>query len=81
MRIILVWAAALFVFGSFYAMVEKKEALRRNGQTIYLALAPVDPLCEFSMPVVPPCGLSLPTCAHEPDQRDRHSDDQGARSK
>jgi len=43
MRIILIWIAAAFVFGSFYTMVERKEALRRDGQTVFLALAPADP--------------------------------------
>jgi len=43
MRIALIWIAAAFVFGNFYTMVAEKEALLRNGQTVYLALAPVDP--------------------------------------
>ena len=43
MRVILIWIAAAFVFGNFYAMVAQKEALRQSGQTVYLALAPVDP--------------------------------------
>lgn len=43
MRIVLIWIAATFVFGSFYGLVAHKEALRREGQTVYLALAPVDP--------------------------------------
>jgi len=43
MRIILIWVAAAFVFGNFYTMVARKEALRQSGQTVYLALAPLDP--------------------------------------
>lgn len=43
MRIVLIWIAAAFVFGNFYTMVEQKEALLEKGQTVYLALAPVDP--------------------------------------
>jgi uncharacterized membrane-anchored protein len=43
MRIVLIWIAAAFVFGSFYAMVAQKEALLQNGQTVYLVLAPLDP--------------------------------------
>jgi len=43
MRTLLIWIAGVFVFGSFYHMVSEKEALLRNGQTVYLALAPVDP--------------------------------------
>jgi uncharacterized membrane-anchored protein len=43
MRIVLIWIAAAFVFGNFYTMVAEKEALLRNGQTVYLALSPVDP--------------------------------------
>jgi len=43
MRVILIWIAAAFVFGNFYTMVAQKEALLHNGQTVYLALAPVDP--------------------------------------
>ncbi len=43
MRAVLIWIAAAFVFGSFYYMVAQKEAQLRNGQTVYLALAPVDP--------------------------------------
>jgi uncharacterized membrane-anchored protein len=43
MRIVLIWIAAVFVFGNFYTMVAHKEALLRDGQTVYLALAPVDP--------------------------------------
>jgi len=43
MRLVLLWLAAAFVFGSFYLMIEQKESLRRNGQTIYLALDLVDP--------------------------------------
>jgi uncharacterized membrane-anchored protein len=43
MRIVLIWIAAAFVFGTFYHMVAQKEALLKNGQTVYLALAPVDP--------------------------------------
>ena len=34
MRIVLIWIAAAFVFGNFYTMVAKKEALLRDGQTI-----------------------------------------------
>jgi uncharacterized membrane-anchored protein len=43
MRTILLWLAAAYVFGNFYLMVEQKEALRRDGQTVYLVLAPRDP--------------------------------------
>lgn len=43
MRIVLIWIAAAFVFGNFYTMVAQKESLLRGGQTVYLALAPVDP--------------------------------------
>ena len=43
MRIVLIWIAAAFVFGNLYTMVAQKESLLRNGQTVYLALAPVDP--------------------------------------
>jgi uncharacterized membrane-anchored protein len=43
MRTVLLCIAAAFVFGSFYLMVEQREALRRDGQTVYLALAPRDP--------------------------------------
>lgn len=43
MRVALIWIAAAFVFGNFYTMVAEKEALLRDGQTVYLALAPVDP--------------------------------------
>jgi len=43
MRVILIWIAAAFVFGNFYTMVAQKEALRQSGQTVYLALAPLDP--------------------------------------
>ena len=43
MRTLLIWIAAAFVFGNFYTMVAQKEALRRDGQTVYLALAPLDP--------------------------------------
>jgi uncharacterized membrane-anchored protein len=43
MRTWLIWIAALFVFGEFYAMVGQKEALRRSGQEILLKLAPRDP--------------------------------------
>jgi uncharacterized membrane-anchored protein len=43
MRTILLCVAAAYVFGGFYLMVEQKEALRRDGQTVYLALAPRDP--------------------------------------
>jgi len=43
MRIVWIWIAAAFVFGNFYAMVAQKEALLRHGQTVYLALAPLDP--------------------------------------
>jgi uncharacterized membrane-anchored protein len=42
-RTLCIWIAAAYVFGSFYFMVEQKEALRRDGQTVYLALAPRDP--------------------------------------
>lgn len=42
-RPVLLCIAAALVFGSFYLMVEQKEALRRDGQTVYLALAPRDP--------------------------------------
>jgi uncharacterized membrane-anchored protein len=43
MRTFLIWIAAAYVFGNFYYMVEKKQALLQNGQSVYLALAPVDP--------------------------------------
>ncbi len=43
MRRALIWLGAVYVFGCFYVMIEQKESLRRNGLTIYLALAPVDP--------------------------------------
>jgi uncharacterized membrane-anchored protein len=43
MRTVLIWIAAAFVLGNFYTMEAKKEALLRSGQTVYLALAPVDP--------------------------------------
>ena len=43
MRTLLIWIAAAFVFGNFYYMVAEKEALLKNGQTVYLELAPVDP--------------------------------------
>jgi uncharacterized membrane-anchored protein len=43
MRTILIWVAAAAVFGSFFAMIGEKESLLRNGQTVYLKLAPVDP--------------------------------------
>lgn len=43
MRIALIWIAAAFVFGNFYTMVAEKEALLQKGQTVYLALAPLDP--------------------------------------
>jgi uncharacterized membrane-anchored protein len=43
MRTVLLWLAAAYVFGNFYMMVEQKEALRRDGQTVYLTLAPRDP--------------------------------------
>ena len=43
MRIVLIWIAAAFVFFSFYHMVAKQDAELRNAQTVYLALAPVDP--------------------------------------
>jgi len=43
MRVGLIWIAAAFVFGNFYTMVAKQEALRQQGQTVYLALAPLDP--------------------------------------
>jgi len=43
MRVLLIWIAAAFVFGNFYTMVAQKEELLRSGQTVYLALAPVDP--------------------------------------
>jgi uncharacterized membrane-anchored protein len=43
MRTVLLCLGAVYVFGNFYLMVEQKEALRRDGQTVYLALAPRDP--------------------------------------
>jgi len=43
MRIPLIWIAGAFVFGNFYFMVQQKETLLRDGQTVYLALTPVDP--------------------------------------
>jgi uncharacterized membrane-anchored protein len=43
MRTVLMLAAAAYVFGGFFFMVEQKEALRRSGQPVYLALAPRDP--------------------------------------
>ncbi len=43
MRTLLIWLAAAFVFGNFYTMIAHKEALLRDGQTVYLQLAPVDP--------------------------------------
>ena len=43
MRTILLCLASAYVFVNFYLMVEQKETLRRNGQTVYLALAPRDP--------------------------------------
>jgi uncharacterized membrane-anchored protein len=43
MRTVLIWMAAAFVFGNFYTMVTEKEALLQKGQTVYLALAPLDP--------------------------------------
>lgn len=43
MRTLLIWLAASFVFGNFYTMIAHKEALLREGQTVYLQLAPVDP--------------------------------------
>jgi len=47
MRTVLLCLAAAYVFGSFCLMVEQKEALRRDGQTVYLALAPRDPRSLF----------------------------------
>jgi uncharacterized membrane-anchored protein len=43
MRALLMWLAGLFVLGSFGFMIVQKEWLLRNGQTVYLALQPVDP--------------------------------------
>jgi len=43
MRTLLIWIGAAFVFFSFYHMVAKQDAELRNAQTVYLALAPVDP--------------------------------------
>jgi uncharacterized membrane-anchored protein len=43
MRSVLMWVAAAFVLGNFGFMIEQKEALLRHGETVYLALAPVDP--------------------------------------
>jgi uncharacterized membrane-anchored protein len=43
MRGLLMWLAGLFVLGSFGFMIAQKEVLLRNGQTVYLALQPVDP--------------------------------------
>ena len=43
MRTKLIWVAALCVFGSFGFMVWQKEAILRDGRTVYLELAPVDP--------------------------------------
>lgn len=41
MRALLIWIAAAFVFGSLYTMTAQNEALRRDGQTVYLPLATV----------------------------------------
>jgi uncharacterized membrane-anchored protein len=43
MRSVLIWVAAAFVLGNFGFMIEQKEALLLHGETVYLALAPVDP--------------------------------------
>jgi len=43
MRTALLWLAAAYVFTSFYIMTTGQQALLRNGRTVYLELAPVDP--------------------------------------
>ena len=43
MRTLLMWLAAIFVFANFYAMIAEKQALLRDGRTVFLELAPVDP--------------------------------------
>jgi uncharacterized membrane-anchored protein len=43
MRKLLLWLAGLFVVSSFGFMIVQKESLLRSGQTVYLALQPVDP--------------------------------------
>jgi uncharacterized membrane-anchored protein len=43
MRTTLYWLALAGVLGSFGLMIHQQEALRQGGQTVYLALAPVDP--------------------------------------
>jgi uncharacterized membrane-anchored protein len=43
MKTAIFWAATLGVFGVSNAMIASKEAAIRNGETIYLELAPRDP--------------------------------------
>lgn len=43
MRTILMWLACAFVFVNFYTMIAARQAQLRNGCTVYLELAPVDP--------------------------------------
>jgi uncharacterized membrane-anchored protein len=43
MRKLLLWVAAVFVLSNFGIMIAEKEALLRQGQTVYLVLQPVDP--------------------------------------
>jgi uncharacterized membrane-anchored protein len=43
MRTLLLWLACAFVLVNFYAMIAEKQALLRDGRTVYLELAPVDP--------------------------------------
>ncbi len=47
MRTALLCLAAVYVFGTFYYMVEQKESIRRTGDTLYLVLAPRDPRSLF----------------------------------
>lgn len=43
MKTALFWLSTLAVFGVSNAMIASKEAAIRNGETMYLELAPVDP--------------------------------------
>ena len=43
MRTALMWLAGAYIFTSFYSMTTERQGLLRNGRTVYLELAPVDP--------------------------------------
>lgn len=43
MRNLLLCLGAVYVFAGFYLMIDQKQAALRNGDTVYLELAPRDP--------------------------------------